>query len=37
MNLTLNLSPELKQYLLQSAQRRGISLTLTALLSNGDS
>jgi len=26
MNLTLNLSPELEQYLLQSAERRGISV-----------
>ena len=26
MNLMLNLSPELEQYLLQSAQRRGISV-----------
>ncbi|MEG3863011.1 hypothetical protein [Microcoleus sp. herbarium12] len=26
MNLTLNLSPELEQYLLKSAQRRGISV-----------
>ncbi len=26
MNLILNLSPQLEQYLLQSAQRRGISM-----------